>query len=451
MLPQPYTITVPEGVLQDLQQRLEHTRTPHHDVLFFESSFGKDFGQRAAFQQNLLEHWKTKYDWRKFESELNSFPNFTLQINPETNLHFLHLRCTGSPAGGAVPLLLVHGWPGSVWEFHHLLPLLQDKFHLVVPSLPGYGWSTTKADKMNVEAVGHLFHELMLVLGYDQYVAQGGDWGSLVIREIAFHHPKHCVGMHSNMPVFIPTPTRVAWLSPILALDWLLPRRQFSQFEQEQLARTKHYVKTGAAYMLMNASKPHTLGFGLHDSPAGLLAYISEKIALWSDPKSSLSEDEILTNVMIYWVTGSITSSLRLYYESLPFGKDTPGFKSKVDRIDVPCGLALFSKEAIAFPQKWLRQTHNVVQATEFAEGGHFAAWEQPNALAKDIEKFAFVSAGGFAKACQLGKKRKQQPSKGGLTWRDMLCSKPAAIWWTLFALLFALLAKLVSDVITLA
>lgn len=411
IIAEPFSIQVPEDVLVDLQHRLKNTRTTHDTNLYFETQFEKDYGQKADFQSQLLEHWTNKYDWRQHESELNKLPHFRTQIDSNTVLHFIHIPNQTNPK--AVPLLLVHGWPGSVWEFHHLIPLLKEKFHLVVPSLPGYGWSTTKADEMNVQQIGLLFNKLMCGLGYDQYVTQAGDWGSFVIREMAFSYPQNCVAMHSNMPMFIPHPTRVPLLAPSLALDLLFRQWRLTQFDLQQGGNLVHYVKTGSAYMLTNASKPHTLGYAFSDSPAGLLAYISEKIALWSDPASKLSMDEIITNVMIYWVTNSMTSSMRLYYETIPYGKSFVVPKSKVDKIQVPCGFALMPYEAIAFPLKWLKHTHNAVHATEFKQGGHFAAWEQPEALAEDIHKFVFESIGSFELACKQAKDNDYKPQSG--------------------------------------
>ena len=319
--------------------------------------------------------------------------------------HFISLN------PNAIPLILVHGWPGSVFEFHHIIPLLSNQFHIVVPSLPGYGWSDkTKEPGMHCEKVAFLLNELMIKLGYNYYIAQGGDWGAIITREMAYHHSDHVIALHQNMPLYMPSRRKFNFMD----IFYILYLTNLSDLEKQQLERLIWYATSGSGYMLSQASKPHTIAHGLMDSPAGLLSWISEKIYLWSDRREALSKDDVITNVMIYWVTGTIASSMRLYYESLPLGKEEApmyGWESQIDEIHVPSGFAFSPKEIICFPLRWLSLIHtNVVHATEMQYGGHFAAWEQPKLLAEDLNKFVFSSLKlNYQELCMEAKKREKE------------------------------------------
>ena len=368
---EPFTIHIEEEVLDDLKTRLNRTK-------LFPKPFntkGKQYGQEQNIHDQLIEYWRTRYDWRKFENELNSFKNFKMRIQG-LSIHFIHEQ---SPNPNAIPLILLHGWPGSVWEFHRTIPLLKNPadraqaFHLVVPSLPGYGWSEGMNEPgLNVDKVASICNELMNKLGYKYYIAQGGDWGSIIARQIAYHFPNNCIALHLNMPI----PGK---LGPIQAIsnvfDVVASKYLLSERDQDRLSRLLEYVKTGAGYLILHSSKPHTLAYAFLDSPSGLLSWICEKVYLWSDIRDGLlSNDEILTNVMIYWVTQSIGSSMRFYYETIPIGKsfadrvpfNEPGY------IETPTGFALFAREALAYPIKWLKPHYNIVHCSDFPQGGHF-------------------------------------------------------------------------------
>jgi len=353
---------------------------------------------------------------------LNEFKHFKLTVQ-ELNVHFIHER---SANASAVPLILIHGWPGSVWEFHKIIPLLTDPkdgqqaFHVVVPSLPGFGWSDpAKEPGMGVVKIASMFNELMTRLGYSKYVAQGGDWGSVVSAQLGFDFPMNCVAIHLNMPIFIPTEPSVwnAYLALRLGIDMSpIGKLYLSERDLDAIARVKEYLMSGIFYLLLQSSKPHTLGDGLNDSPSGLLSWMTEKCYLWMDIRGgifqNMSKDELLTNVMIYWVTNSISSSLRIYYETLPFGKR---FSDSIQLrdctfVEVPTAFAMFPREAIAFPLRSLKERYNAKQVSYFDKGGHFPAWEQPELLAQDIRKFMYQTL-TFEKACQGAEDRKKNGS----------------------------------------
>jgi len=407
-------------VLQDLKERLRKTRwSPNFNTR------GMQYGQERSLQESLLSHWVNAYDWRKYEFEINSFSNFKLKVHG-LDVHFIHER---SRVPGAIPILLIHGWPGSVWEFHKAIPMLvnpadralrlKQAFHVVAPSLPGYGWSEASQEPgMGTQEIAEMFNELMRRLGYDKYYAQGGDWGAFITRQLALAYPSNCIALHTNMPIAFPSKPKDVRGSVALLLAMVdtspLGKFSLSQSEREGLDRSKEYMDSGDAYMRLQSSKPHTLGFALADSPSGLLAWISEKLQLWTDGRgnvlNALSKDEILTNIMIYWVTNCYTSSARLYYESNPSGKQRPD-KVKLERsgyVEVPTGVAAFPKEIMRLPRRWISMHYNLVHYTEFSEGGHFAAWEQPELFVQDLRIFAFRSM-PFEKACQLAEEREMR------------------------------------------
>lgn len=416
----PFTIQVEESVLEDLKLRLQRTRLSNNAAF----SSPLDYGQDFQFQQSLLEHWLTKYDWRAHERELNRFAHFKAQVTPKLRLHFIHER---SRVPGAVPLLMLHGWPGSVWEFHECIrPLvapepgralrLKQAFHVVAPSLPGFGWSqASEVQGMGAAEVARVLHRLMTGLGYGKYAVQGGDWGALVAKQIALQFPHHCVAVHLTMPLVAPPPLslqsmtarKAALLATMLVHASPLGRMVLSPQDQQRLLQTKHYLAKGNAYFTLQTSKPNTPGFALSDSPSGLLAWISEKLQLWTDGKgnvlNALSKDEIITNVMIYWVTNTIASSMRLYKE---IALDGPEVFS--DYCHVPTGWASFPKEIVSFPKSWVERTHNLVHHTEFTDGGHFPAWEQPALFVQDLRQF-FHRAMPWDAALELAAQREQR------------------------------------------
>ena len=369
----PFKIEVPDAVLADLRERLGRTRWPDQIP-----GTGWEYGTELSYLRELCEMWRTSYDWRKHEAALNRWPQFETRIDGQV-LHFVHAR---SKHPHALPLILTHGWPGGVVEFQKLLPLLvdppggaRDAFHVVCPSLPGYGWSGPTHERgWDPERIAKAEIELMRRLGHARYGAQGGDWGSLVTSWIGKLDPAHCAGIHLNMLIAPPPPDAKP--------EALAPE------EQQRLAHAAQFQGEGTGYQAIQGTKPQTLAYGLNDSPAGLAGWIVEKFRAWSDCKgdveSVITRDELLTNLTVYWVTGTINSSTRLYYEmrrsaKLPFADG---------RIELPTGVALFPKELYNAPRAWAERYYHVTHWSVFESGGHFAALERPEELAADLRTF---------------------------------------------------------------
>lgn len=369
----PYLVDVDDDVLTDLHERLVRTRLP--DQI---DGTGWEFGFPVAELRDLVEYWRDGYDWRVHEARLNEFPQFRTTVDGQ-NLHFIHAR---SPHEDAVPLLLMHGWPGSIVEFLDVVEPLRDPdshggdtadtYHVIAPSLPGYGFSgPTTEPGWDPARIARAFATLMERLGYDRYVAQGGDWGSQVATRIALADPQHCAAIHLNMVV-----TRPPRDADITLTDE----------EQGELAGMVAFQREETGYANEQGTKPQTLGVGLNDSPAGLLAWIGEKFRGWSDCdgrlENAFTKDQLLTNAMVYWVTGTITSSMRLYREMMHSEEPRPGF------VEVPTGVARYPKEVFRPPRAWVEHAYNVVAWTELPRGGHFAAMEQPDLFVSDLRAF---------------------------------------------------------------
>jgi len=374
-MPKPFTIDIPEQTLTDLRERLQRTRWPDQV-----EDYGWQQGSELGYTQKLAQYWAQKYDWRPHEAEMNRWDHFTTTIQGQP-LHFIHQR---SPHADAKPLLIQHGWPGSFYEFHQILPMLtqpeahggraQDAFHVVAPSLPGYTFSPpAKAPGMTTREIGGLMHRLMGELGYKRYGTQGGDWGSMVTSWLAFDHPESIIGVHLNM-------------QGVRARTWAVP---LTSEEKDYLLKARDLFKEDMAYFAIQGTRPQSLGYGLNDSPAGLLGWLTEKFRAWTDCngelKNALSWDAFLTNVTLYWVTGCITSSARLYYEHNHSNEDVLPSNG---RIDTPTGFAHFPGEIFHPPRSWVERAYNVVRWTDMPKGGHFAAMEQPALLAEDIRAF---------------------------------------------------------------
>ena len=371
-----FKIRIDDSILEDLRVRLERTRFP--DQL---DGVGWDYGTDLAYLKELVQYWRTDFDWRKQERRLNEFPQFTTEIDG-MNIHFIHAR---SKHDNAMPLVLAHGWPDSVFGFQKVIgPLTEpeahggkaeDAFHVVCPSMAGYGFSDKPSDPgWNVDRMGKTAAKLMAKLGYTRYAAQGGDWGSSVAAWLGRNDAEHVAGIHLNLVVVGP-PRDME--NPELGIpEWELKRGK---------DRLKWWNASEAAYGNIQGTKPQTLGFGLNDSPAGLAAWIVEKWRTWADTdgkiESKFTKDELLTNVMIYWVTASITSSTRLYYESRRNPRDR-GW------VGVPTAVAIFPRELAISPRKWVEAAYNVKQWTEMPRGGHFAAMEEPQLFVEDVRKF---------------------------------------------------------------
>jgi epoxide hydrolase len=358
----PFRINVSDDDLADLKSRLARTRWPEAECVDDWSQ-----GIPLAYTRELADYWANEYDWRAREAALNRFDQYTTEIDG-LDIHFIHQR---SPQDNAFPLLITHGWPGSVVEFHKVIePLTQHGFDVVCPSLPGYGFSG-KPTRVGwgVEKIAEAWDELMVRLGYQRYGAQGGDWGASVTTQIG-RNGGHCAAIHLNMPLGRPSADVMTDLTDA---------------EQQALARLDYYRKWDSGYMKQQSTRPQTLGYGLADSPVGQLAWIVEKFWSWMDcdghPENVLSRDELLDDVMLYWVTASAASSARLYWES--FNSFGPG-----DPIKLPTGVAAFPKEIIASSRRWCEASYNITHWTTMPRGGHFAAFEQPELFVDDVSAF---------------------------------------------------------------
>jgi pimeloyl-ACP methyl ester carboxylesterase len=370
----PFRIEVPQADLDDLRDRLARTRWP--DEL---PGVGWDLGVPMFYLKDLAAYWQDGYDWRTHEAELNAHPQFTTAVDGQ-RIHFLHVR---SPEPGARPLVLTHGWPGSVVEMLDVIgPLTDpaahggdpaDAFHVVVPSLPGYGFSGPTAERgWDVPRIAGAFLTVMDRLGYDRFGAQGGDWGSPVSRQLGLAAPDRVIGVHLNMLITIPSgdPDEAAALT---ADDY------------GRLARLGHYDAQLGGYMKLQSTRPQTLAYALTDSPVGQLAWIVEKFKEWTDsdtvPEDAVTRDRILTNVMLYWLTGTAGSSARLYFESGATFADRT-------RLEVPTGVAVFPRDIAPPVRRLAERDNNIVHWTEMDRGGHFAALEQPGLLVDDVRAF---------------------------------------------------------------
>lgn len=377
----PYTISVPEARIDDLRQRLSLARFP--DEL---DEAGWDYGAPLGEVKRLAEYWRTTFDWRMAESELNKFPNYISSINVdgfgELDLHFLHQPSTPD----AIPLLFCHGWPGNYLEASKILNLLAEnhsgvKFHVVAPSLPNYGWSAgTKKKGFGLAQYAEACHNLMQSLGYKKYVTQGGDWGYYITRTIGLLYPDFCLASHINMIRANPP----NWSSnPLLALSHAVV--PYSDFEKKGLERQKWFMEEGSGYHLLQRTKPQTIGYALTDSPVALLAWMYEKLHDWTD-EYPWTDDELLTWISIYWFsTAGPAASCRIYYEAYHTSKGISRDRTSqwIDR--VPLGLAYAPKELGLPPHTWGRTLGPVVFEREHSAGGHFLAWEKPEEIVKDL------------------------------------------------------------------
>jgi len=367
----PFRIEASDAELEDLRRRLRATRWPERETVDDWSQ-----GIPLTYVQEVCRYWAEKYDWRAREARLNRFPQFRTPIDG-LGIHFLHVR---SPHEGALPLVISHGWPGSIVEFHKVIEPLanptahggdaRDAFHVVCPSLPGYGFSDKPTRSgWKVEQIARAWSELMQRLGYARYAAQGGDWGAMVTTAIGLQDTERCVGIHLNMPITTPDPETMNALTDA---------------EKGALASMQHYDRWDSGYSRQQATRPQTLGYGLVDSPAGQLAWILEKFWSWTDcdghPEKVLTRDELLDNVMLYWLPATGASSARLYWESF----STPS----LDPVTVPTGCSIFPKEIFRTSRRWAeKRFRNLVHFREMERGGHFAALEQPGSFVREVRE----------------------------------------------------------------
>ncbi len=368
MVPTSFTLQVGDDSIADLRERLARTRWP-------DQAPGEPwaYGTDVAYARELVEYWRTRFDWRAQEAALNAFPQFTVEQDG-IRLHFIHLAGAGADP---VPLLLMHGWPGSVFEFIDILPRLAAAgFTVVAPSLPGYGLSFTPGQKrFGPSDIADAAHALMTkTLGYQRFAVQGGDWGAHVGTSMAARYPASLIGLHLNM-LSLPADAK--------------PEGEPTADEQAYLEQIAHWNKEQSGYTQIQGTRPQTLSFAVTDSPAGLAAWIAEKFHAWSDNdgtiESAIDRDRMLANISLYWFTGAIGSSFWPYYARIHGDNAIPAGRT----VDVPVGYAAFPHEIRRPPRSIARQYYTDIRRwTPMAKGGHFAALEQPAALADDVAAF---------------------------------------------------------------
>ena len=366
---EPFRVAITDADVKDLRDRLSRTRWPDAETVDDWSQ-----GVPLAYTRELCEYWATTFDFAAAEGRFNAFPQFRTEVDG-LGIHFLHVE---SPHASALPLVMTHGWPGSVVEFHEVIgPLTDpaahggdaaDAFHVVCPSLPGYGWSDKPTHRgVGLERIAAMWAQLMARLGYDRYAAQGGDWGAGVTTELGMQDRDHSVGIHLNMVIAFPGAEDLTDLTPA---------------EQRSLESATFYQEWDSGYSKQQSTRPQTLGYGLVDSPSGQCAWIVEKLYAWTDcdghPENVLSRDRMLDNVMAYWLPGTAASSARLYWES--FNRFRRGV------VDVPTGCSIFPKEIFRPSRRWAeKQFSDIRYWNEPTKGGHFAAFEQPATFVDEV------------------------------------------------------------------
>ena len=365
--PEPFRVQIPDEAIADLHARLAQVRWPDEPPLEPWST-----GTSLEYLRGLVEYWRTQFDWRAEEAKLNAFRHYTVPIRG-IDLHFIH---EPGKSADAMPLLLSHGWPGSVVEFRRLIPLLTDEFSVVAPSLPGYTFSFRPGQpRFGVEDIAEVFAELMSeVLGYPRFAAQGGDWGAFIASVLGHRYPERTIGIHLNLLAVRRDPKMVANPTPE---------------ERAFLERLNHWLKEETGYQAIQGTKPQTLAYGLNDSPAGLAAWITEKFRSWSDcngdPAAAIDRDDLLANISLYWFTGAIGSSFWPYHARLHGPWPIPEGAT----VDVPTGYADFPKEIVRPPRSVAEKTYTDIRRwSVMPKGGHFAALEQPELLAQEIREF---------------------------------------------------------------
>jgi pimeloyl-ACP methyl ester carboxylesterase len=373
----PFRVAVPDSVLDDLRQRLARTRLADEPPLEPWST-----GTSVAYLKGLLDYWREGFDWRAQEAKLNAFSHYTVPL-AGIDVHFIHQPGKGPKP---MPLLLSHGWPGSVLEFHKVLPMLTDParfggdpadaFTVVAPSLPGYVFSFRPGQKrFSLEQIAEVFAELMTgVLGYQRFGAQGGDWGGFVTSRLGYAFAERMIGIHLNLLAIRRDPKMLADPTPE---------------ERVFLEQLNHFLKEETGYQWIQGTKPTTLAYGLTDSPAGLAAWLVEKFRTWTDcdgnPENALTRDEMLTDITLYWITGAIGSSFWPYYARMHGPWPIPEGKT----VDVPTGYVQFPKEILAPPRSVAQRMYTDIRRwTVMPKGGHFAALEQPEALVREVREF---------------------------------------------------------------
>ncbi len=351
---EPFRIDIPQADLDDLADRLARTRWP--DEL---ADAGWDYGFPLARLKELAEHWRTTYDWREHEAELNELPHFTTEIEGQ-NIHFVHVR---SARPDALALILTHGWPGSFLEFLDVIEPLSRAFHLVIPSIPGFGFSGPTHERgWDTVRVARAWAELMRRLGYERYGAQGGDFGAGISLALGAVAPEHVVGVHVNY-----LPTRPD------------PGVELSEADEARLDKVRRLMANRPPYQALQALTPQTIGYALTDSPVGQLVWIAERFAQWTDPATPVSDERMLTDISLYWLTATAASSGRLHHDT-PRGSQEP--------CRVPLGVAVFPHDITQSVRPLAERLYDIRHWSEFERGGHFAAMEVPELLAADVRDF---------------------------------------------------------------
>ncbi|MBD2021153.1 epoxide hydrolase [Leptolyngbya sp. FACHB-36] len=388
----PFRIRVPQEAIDDLRRRIAATRWPDKETVVDQSQ-----GVQLATMSELVRYWGTKYDWRKAEAKLNALPQFITNID-DLDIHFIHVR---SKHPNALPLLVTHGWPGSVIEQLKIIEPLtdptayggrpEDAFDLVIPSIPGYGFSGKPTGTgWDPDRIAQAWAELMQRLGYTRYVAQGGDWGSPITSAMARQAPAGLLGIHLNLPATIPPD-----VAPVLASGGPAPAG-LSEKERAAFDSLDTFNKQERAYAVIMGTRPQTIGYGITDSPIGLAAWLlgHPGFAQWtssrSDSEKSPTKDEVLDDITLYWLTNSAVSSARLYWENK--SSLLNAIAQKTDEISLPVAITVFPGEIYRAPETWARRAYrNLIYFHEADKGGHFAAWEQPEVFAEEI-RAAFKS-----------------------------------------------------------
>ena len=377
----PFRVKMSDEALVDLRKRLAATRWPDQETVADRSQ-----GIKLAKLQEIVQYWQTNYDWRKAEAKLNALPQFVTTIDG-VDIHFIHVR---SPHPNALPLIMTHGWPGSVFELLKTVgPLTDppahggraaDAFDLVLPSMPGYGFSSKPKDTgWNGDRIALAWAELMKRLGYKRYVAQGGDWGAPIASAMARQKAEGLIGIHINLPATIPSD-----VAAVLAAGGAAPAN-LSEKERAAFNSVDTFYKKHRAYAAMMGTRPQTIGYALTDSPVGLAAWMFDYNN--GEPERLLTKEEMLDDVTLYWLTNTATSSARLYWEAS--GRSIIlAAAQKTDEISLPVAISVFPEEVYRAPETWARRAYrNLIYFNEVDKGGHFAAWEQPELFAAELRE----------------------------------------------------------------
>lgn len=375
---EPFSFHAEQAALDDVAARLGRVHWPDEV-----SAEPWRYGPPVNYMKGFVQHWLDRYDWRKQEARLNSFPQFVTQIDGH-RIHFIHQQGRGA---APIALVMTHGWPGSIVEMLKIIPLLADPgahggdpadaFTVIAPSIPGYGFSGRPVTRgTDVFVVADLWAALMTRLGYPAFGVQGGDWGSWISAATALQHPQRVLGLHLN---YLSTRFR-----PAITPD----DPPLTSAEEDYLVRAASWAETEGSYIAVQGTKPLTLAYALADSPVGLAAWHIEKFKSWSDcltePDEALTKDEMITDIMLYWLTETTHSAMRFYAEA----REHPFHLAAGQRIEPPCGIVQLPKELPMPPREWAERAFNVVHWSSLPRGGHFAAWEQPELLAEDIRAF---------------------------------------------------------------